>query len=606
MPPSAYEMNTIPRPEEPCLQNGSPNEDNQEVSIKQPTWYYRIVFGWWTLELLSLLIALGLFLGLWRLVYIYDQTSIDEFPSNGFFKSLPSTINLISTGMRITILMPVAAAMSQLKWIHAKNPHSVKEHQAIETASRGILGSVILLFSRNIMYVFCIFSEYVHCSLRHSMVCFILHFADLYIYLRRPVALGCVIMIGSLFLSTFNQNTVYVSTYRVDDRSHTDAKLPVARNFTDVYSYPENGAQPRLRASNTMLASIMYGWSYYENPDRSSITLYIPFQVNCPATICTWRSVYTLSARSKCSRIEWNNVDQSIVSLPGGSSFSMASRNSVPRSSKNYKNFDSRPILLYILAAGRVERNDTIQAAECIIYWTVQEIPETILDWRNKTGLDEEVIEPGLKKTVSSGDDKDIVMELESSTCSNSGKDNCPERFTVKMNANKGLQNTLRDIFNGNLTTKRDPDDQYTELLGQTWGESEHPLAKIMHFYVDNVAISIKNSIRSQSNGVEFVSGKLKYYEPLYIANWKYLLYPGCLIGLSVFFVLSAILWTQESQPWKSSIYPYFYVNGIQVGELNKNGALQGGAEMDRAAEDDLVDLKDHHDGQGRILRQVE
>lgn len=162
MSPSGYEMNTIPQPEEPCLQNASPREDDQDIKIKQPTLFDRIIFGWWTLELISLLIALCLFIGLWLLISYYDDKPIDGFKANPFFTTLSAAITLISTGMRITILMPVAAAMGQLKWIHAKTPHYVREHQRIENATRGILGSAVLLFSRNVRYACYTLSKGLH------------------------------------------------------------------------------------------------------------------------------------------------------------------------------------------------------------------------------------------------------------------------------------------------------------------------------------------------------------------------------------------------------------------------------------------------------------
>lgn len=300
-----------------------------------------------------------------------------------------------------------------------------------------------------------------------------------------------------------------------------------------------------------MLASIVNGWSYYENVDQSDDVLDIPFQVNCSAAVCTWVPVYyTLSVRSQCNPMNWDDVDKSIVSLPRGTSFNMVARNSVPESS--VKHFDpGRPPLLYILAAGEVEHNTTFQAVECLMYWTVDEFSNGKLDW---SGLHEYRKETQTQTlTQSHGGDKDVVMVLESSNCSDSGKNKCPGRFTVTMEANNGLQNTLRGIFVGNLTTKRDsinkslyydPDDQYTELLGRTWRAFKNPLHKVIEFYVQNVAISIRNNIRSRSNTTEWVRGRRQFHTPYFFANRMYLLYPGCLLGLSVFFVLTTILWT--------------------------------------------------------------
>ncbi|KAK2592312.1 hypothetical protein QQS21_010002 [Conoideocrella luteorostrata] len=616
---STHELIPIVRQEEPCLRGGPHGQD--QASPKQPTWYNRILFGWWTLELISMSAALGLFVGLCLVLGSFDNKSITSWPDNPFFTTLQSCVHFISTGIRITMLVPVAAAIGQLKWHHIRNPRPVTELHSYDSASRGIFGSAVLLFSRNIRCVCHILCTYDPKS-EHNLL--MSHPpTNLDVYFRKPVALGCVIVIGSLFLGTFIQNTVVVLSSDKFLGKGADAKLPIAYTFNTINPLSSKTHPEQSGTTTAMLASIMYGWSYYEDVDREALSLspsqvYVPFPVNCSTSHCTWGPVNTLSVGSKCIPMNWADHDETIISLPKKTAYNMTSQNNIPRSSVNLKD-SALPTLLYIAAAGYV--NDTtpeaeIEAVECIMYWKVQRYSKTSL-----TGhIWSETREKMSIQTLSPDRDGDIIMITESSRdCPNSDNANCPRNFTVTKEANSGLQNTLQNMFNGSMIEQPGnddddndltPDDHYTELLWQTWIQMkerhEKPLNYTMNAYIINIAVSIRNSIRSQSDQAYWASGTVISHEPYFAFRKKYLLYPGCMLALSLFFVLATIIWTRESQPWKNSVYPYIYANDVQGPKINKNGAPQGLAMMDLAAGDDLINLKDHHDGQGTVLRQME
>lgn len=427
-------------------------------------------------------------------------------------------------------------------------------------------------------------------------------------------------MIGSLFLGTFNQNTVFTSSYMDYNGNETEAHLPVSRRFNLSYSYSKGQSFEHVRAPTSMVASAMYGWSYYEKDVQPGEFRNTPFRVNCTATACSWGPAYTLSVQSNCSTVKWAEVDGTVLSLPQHAQFIMKSLKSVPQSRAAHVKAD-RPHLLYIIAAGYLIKDTPIDAVECIMSWDVHKFRNTTLN-NLRSKVFTQIPEKIQLDIRSRGGEEDVVMVPESINCSDSGDDACPGSFTVTAKANNGLQNILLDMFAGNFTTKKDssgnyynkPNNEYTELFRRTWKNGigsdkidgdKITLLEAMEFYAHNVATFISNSLRSQPRGVEWVKGKVHSYTPRFCARRMYLLYSGCFLVLSALFILATIFCTRESQPWRSSIYPYFYLNGIQSVEINKNGAIHGVAEMDLVAANDLIDLKDHHDGQGRTLRQV-
>ncbi|KAK1998298.1 hypothetical protein LX36DRAFT_700379 [Colletotrichum falcatum] len=106
------------------------------------------------MELASMAAAVILF-GLYLfLLRMYDEKNVSTFKDSPFFYlfgNLQSAVAFITTLLRCFMLYPVASAMGQLKWhyFQRSSARRISDLQAFEEASRGILGSFQLIFSRN-------------------------------------------------------------------------------------------------------------------------------------------------------------------------------------------------------------------------------------------------------------------------------------------------------------------------------------------------------------------------------------------------------------------------------------------------------------------------
>jgi hypothetical protein len=72
-------------------------------------------------------------------------------------KTVPVTINAIISIFATTyssgLMIPVAACMSQLKWVWFQQGRPLADYQAFESAARGPAGSVILLWNLRFRFV---------------------------------------------------------------------------------------------------------------------------------------------------------------------------------------------------------------------------------------------------------------------------------------------------------------------------------------------------------------------------------------------------------------------------------------------------------------------
>lgn len=109
-----------------------------------------IVRGWWREFVFWVIsvIALG---GLILVLKKYDNQPLPSWPSQ---ITLNTIVALLSTVARATLLEPVVQSLSQYKWIWFQKKRPLKDYAAWDEASRGALGSLSLVFTTRIQYVY--------------------------------------------------------------------------------------------------------------------------------------------------------------------------------------------------------------------------------------------------------------------------------------------------------------------------------------------------------------------------------------------------------------------------------------------------------------------
>ncbi|KAL3477016.1 hypothetical protein BJX99DRAFT_270171 [Aspergillus californicus] len=97
----------------------------------------------WLLETISLLVGLGLLVGIVVIFSYMDDEPLSKWTPT---VSLSATISILTTAFSTVLMHGVSSFISQLKWLYFKNkPRKLSELETFDGASRGVWGSVLLL-----------------------------------------------------------------------------------------------------------------------------------------------------------------------------------------------------------------------------------------------------------------------------------------------------------------------------------------------------------------------------------------------------------------------------------------------------------------------------
>ena len=99
---------------------------------------------WWIWEILASIISLVLLASIFVIFNKYDNESLDSWP---VIWKINSVVGFITTIVQVGMMVPVAAGISQLKWLWYKKDHSLADIDKFDQASRGPFGAVFLLLS---------------------------------------------------------------------------------------------------------------------------------------------------------------------------------------------------------------------------------------------------------------------------------------------------------------------------------------------------------------------------------------------------------------------------------------------------------------------------
>ncbi|KAK2598292.1 hypothetical protein N8I77_011715 [Diaporthe amygdali] len=155
-------------------------------------------------------------------------------------------VSALSTISKALLLEPVAASISQLKWLHLRRPRSMYEFELFDQASRGPLGSMSLL-------------------------------------VRRPlhmVSLGCFVTILSAALGPITQQVISYANRQVDIRN-SSATFGVAYNY-NVAALTGNVSVWAPNLLDSSIRANILGALYNSK---------IPPVFNCTSS-CAWNGTY--------------------------------------------------------------------------------------------------------------------------------------------------------------------------------------------------------------------------------------------------------------------------------------------------------------------------
>jgi Protein of unknown function (DUF3176) len=213
-----HEISSRDVPCEPEDQEPRTWKDNLKSSVDR----------FWLLEAISLFISCGALISIAGLLKAYDNQPLPQWSTSGTFSvksrinrnysfsvTLNSVLSLIATVFKISLGIPVAASLGQLKWDWFADGHKLADFQMFDSA-KGVLGSVLLLWNMRARLVF----KAENFGL-----------GSLTRFCRRLACLAAVVTLGSLALDFAFQSLVAYPINRVPGSSNLKASLPIASNY---------------------------------------------------------------------------------------------------------------------------------------------------------------------------------------------------------------------------------------------------------------------------------------------------------------------------------------------------------------------------------------
>jgi Protein of unknown function (DUF3176) len=102
-------------------------------------------------EILSLVLAAASLLTLVAILQKYDNQENPRWTLGTLGVTLNAILSVVSTVFRASLLMPVAQSINQFCWIWYTHPRPLQDICYYDSASRGPLGSIRLLFRLRVM-----------------------------------------------------------------------------------------------------------------------------------------------------------------------------------------------------------------------------------------------------------------------------------------------------------------------------------------------------------------------------------------------------------------------------------------------------------------------
>ncbi|EXJ92765.1 hypothetical protein A1O3_01317 [Capronia epimyces CBS 606.96] len=243
----------------------------------------RLVADRWWLELGAALVSLGGIFSIFGVLMAYDQKPVPRLVKG---ITLNAVISFLATISRTSILMSVGTSLSQCKWLWFKKRRNLVDLQNMDNASRGPLGSVLMLF-----------------SFRGGVIAY----------------LAAVVMVGALGFEPFVQQLLTIQDRVVPIASggiHINSTTSMTEDIvTAIEDYPETDAQITAamlahvqQKEETELVSAARALIRRRNLQRStsnatSQAAVSPLEATCPSGNCAWPNYYTLDMCARCQNV---------------------------------------------------------------------------------------------------------------------------------------------------------------------------------------------------------------------------------------------------------------------------------------------------------------
>lgn len=539
----------------------------------------------WLFEFFGFVLALGSLLAVVAFLTEYEGRESPQWRlpvgagkyKKTFVLNINAIISIFSTTFSSGLLIPVAASMSQLKWVWFQQGHPLSHYQAFESAARGPLGSVILLW-----------------TLRG----------------RRLACVGAVIVVAALGIGFSIQSLVIYPLRPVVVDQASIAKTNVHYGSSEGLPY---------QMSTDMLGATLRGIFQYRDTSE--------MRFDCPSGNCTWsKDITTLGVCSQCFNVT-DSLEQACgtveieyaspsgdgtngtatvpycnYTLPNGLHLRGIGSGMGPAilNSGNWNNsvhFSDNHNTIGILSSIQswwkapsqwdylnsseifATAPYDITATECGLTFCVQKYNTSVL----RGSLTEILIDTYTDSVIEEG----IITFHPPSSWTNASEIDNSNRFVAAASSD------FREYFNKRLT------GQYTSFA-LTDSDSDFavvslyfPLSNFTELF-SSLAKSMTDSMRSSpfaqsyaDQGMTWSAPGASYQDRPHVqVRWAWIAFPSTLLGLSLILLLATIVTTarEKTLPWKGNSLAAF-AHPLAGDVRDKFSDIRGPREMQREAE---------------------
>ncbi|KAF2475904.1 uncharacterized protein BDR25DRAFT_253533 [Lindgomyces ingoldianus] len=237
----------------------APRQEYEPFQIQQPrergpkrNIFWTAIWEWWLLEISCLTLSVAALVGIVILLDKYDNKPLKDWP---WSISPNSVLAVFSTIIKTLALLPIADCIGQLKWtwFARGQPLPLLDFEIFDSASRGILGSIFLLFRLRFMHI---------------------------------ASLGCIVTILAIAIDPLTQQALSQPTRSIPVPTGT-ATIPRAQNYSLSMDALQDG-DDYISAPNSLIGAMYIG---LYTPLDQEVAFPNP---DCSTGNCTWTNYKSL------------------------------------------------------------------------------------------------------------------------------------------------------------------------------------------------------------------------------------------------------------------------------------------------------------------------
>ena len=236
---------------------------------------------WWLWEIIASIVSIIFLASIFIVFYHYDNQPLDNWSLTWRFTSV---VSFITTIAQISMLIPITAGISQLKWLWYNEKHSLADIEKFDQAARGPSGAVFLIFSYPFKWV----SDF-NSFQRLLLPCWENgHWENP----RQLASFGAFLTVVTVIFHTLIQNAI--SNEGGFAQLDIAAKMPRGNNYSLFLEGTTGTTLGDQEPVSDMVAAINYA-AFYDVSELDLQYRSIPFI--CETGNCTWPHVQTLRAQ---------------------------------------------------------------------------------------------------------------------------------------------------------------------------------------------------------------------------------------------------------------------------------------------------------------------